>query len=141
MVGAARFELTTTCTPRGRLPRAMERNGAQPSAKSAVFGKGATTSTRNGTQRNAESRNQFSTPVPRNLPSPSRPANQLRLVVGGRKSLLSVRDVADQLSISTATVYAIVERGELPHIRVSNAVRVAPTDLDAYIASQRRGTP
>jgi excisionase family DNA binding protein len=52
--------------------------------------------------------------------------------------LLTVRQVAEQLAVSTATVYALVERGELRHVRVSNAIRVASVDLDAYLAAQRR---
>jgi hypothetical protein len=35
-------------------------------------------------------------------------------------------------------VYALVERGELPHIRVSNAIRIAPADLAAFTTSHRR---
>jgi excisionase family DNA binding protein len=39
--------------------------------------------------------------------------------------------VAARLRISTATVYAICERGELAHVRVSNAIRVKVDDIDA----------
>jgi excisionase family DNA binding protein len=35
-----------------------------------------------------------------------------------------------------ATVYALCERGELPHLRVSNAIRLRVEDLEAFI---RRG--
>jgi excisionase family DNA binding protein len=38
--------------------------------------------------------------------------------------LMSVREVARALRVCTATVYDIVERGELAHVRVSNAIRV-----------------
>jgi excisionase family DNA binding protein len=44
-----------------------------------------------------------------------------------------------QLGVCTATVYALVERGELPHVRVANAIRVAPADLAAFVASRRSG--
>jgi excisionase family DNA binding protein len=58
-------------------------------------------------------------------------AAELRTGEGER--LLAVREVADRLGVSTATVYAIIERGELRHIRVSNAIRIAPADLAAYL--------
>jgi excisionase family DNA binding protein len=57
---------------------------------------------------------------------------------GGRDRLLSVRDAAGRLGVSTAMVYALAERGELPHIRVSNAIRIAPADVAAFIAARRR---
>ena len=50
--------------------------------------------------------------------------------------LLTVREVAKALGVSTATVYDIVDLGELAHVRVSNAIRIAPADLEAYV---RRG--
>ncbi len=37
---------------------------------------------------------------------------------------LTVKEVAGILRVCTATVYAMIERGELPHVRVSNAIRV-----------------
>ena len=55
-------------------------------------------------------------------------------------ALLSVRDVARILAVSTATVYALVDRGELPHVRVLNAIRVAPADLQHFIHSNRRSS-
>ena len=62
----------------------------------------------------------------------------LRVVRGGRNRLLTVRQVAEGLEVSTSTVYALIERGEIAHVRVSNAIRVAPTDLAAYLISGRR---
>jgi excisionase family DNA binding protein len=38
--------------------------------------------------------------------------------------LLTVREVAVILRVCTATVYSMVERGELEHARVSNSIRV-----------------
>jgi excisionase family DNA binding protein len=52
--------------------------------------------------------------------------------------LLTVRQVAERLGVCTATVYLLVDRGELAHVRVSNAIRVAPGDLSAYIAMAKR---
>ena len=58
---------------------------------------------------------------------------------GGDGALLSVRDVAAQLGVCTATVYRLVGEGQLPHVRVLNAVRVVPRDLEAFVAGRRRG--
>jgi excisionase family DNA binding protein len=53
------------------------------------------------------------------------------------RPLLTVRDVATALQVSTATVYAIVERGELAHLRVSNSIRISPDELERYLARAR----
>ncbi len=47
--------------------------------------------------------------------------------------LLTVREVAKALRVCTATVYAMIERGELEHVRVSNSIRVVvqPTAQDS----------
>jgi excisionase family DNA binding protein len=47
--------------------------------------------------------------------------------------------VAERLGVSTATVYALCDRGELPHVRVMNAIRVAPADIAVFLAGQRKG--
>lgn len=65
-------------------------------------------------------------------------ANLVPVLRLAREPLLSVRQVAEQLGVSAATVYAIVERGELPHVRVSsNAIRISRVDLAAFIAGRR----
>jgi excisionase family DNA binding protein len=45
--------------------------------------------------------------------------------------------VAARLGVSTATVYKLVAQGDLPHIRVSNAIRVTPADLDSFLVRYR----
>jgi excisionase family DNA binding protein len=52
---------------------------------------------------------------------------------------MSLRDVAARLGVSTATLYRLVAKGQLAHVRVLNAVRVAPRDLEAFIEEGRRG--
>ena len=47
--------------------------------------------------------------------------------------LLTVRDVARALSVSTATVYRLVHEGQLPHVRVLNAIRLRSDDLRALV--------
>ena len=44
------------------------------------------------------------------------------------EKLLTVREVADRLGVCRATMYAMVERGELPAVRIGAAVRVDPAD-------------
>jgi excisionase family DNA binding protein len=56
----------------------------------------------------------------------------------GAGALLTVRDVAAQLGVCTATVYRLVGEGQLPHVRVLNAIRVAPRDLAAFVEGQWR---
>jgi len=58
----------------------------------------------------------------------------LRAVDGGASRLLTIREVAARLAVSTATVYKLCERGDLVHARISNAIRVPPDALAAYIA-------
>jgi excisionase family DNA binding protein len=49
--------------------------------------------------------------------------------------LLSVREVAERLAVSTATVYALCKRGQLRHVRVSGALRIEPASVEAFIAA------
>jgi excisionase family DNA binding protein len=51
--------------------------------------------------------------------------------------LLSVRQVAGKLGVCTATVYALCARGVLRHVRVLNAIRVAPGDLETFVEGRR----
>jgi hypothetical protein len=41
------------------------------------------------------------------------------------------------LGVCGATAYAVVERVEHPHVRVSNAVRYHPADVTAFIMRLR----
>lgn len=51
-------------------------------------------------------------------------------------TLLTAAEVADQLRVSTMTIYRLIRRGELPAVRVGRTYRVRATDLDAYLAAQ-----
>ena len=57
------------------------------------------------------------------------------------RSLLSVRQVAKLLGVCPATVYRLCERGEIPHYRVLNAIRVDPGDLKNFLAGARPRGP
>ena len=47
--------------------------------------------------------------------------------------LFTVREVAACLGVSTPIVYRLCERGALSHLRVSNAIRILPGALAAYL--------
>jgi excisionase family DNA binding protein len=53
------------------------------------------------------------------------------------EQLLTVRQLAAHLGVSTAHVYRLAERGELPHMRVGNAIRFLTTDLDFIVRARR----
>jgi excisionase family DNA binding protein len=56
---------------------------------------------------------------------------------GSAGRLLTVKEVAERLRVSTATVYGLCADGRLPHARILNVIRVAPADLVSFIASCR----
>jgi excisionase family DNA binding protein len=70
---------------------------------------------------------------------PVAPRAQLHAIQGGAGRLLTVREVAERLSVSTATIYTLCERGELAHVRISNAIRIEPAGLEAFISTRRMG--
>jgi excisionase family DNA binding protein len=56
----------------------------------------------------------------------------------GADVLLTVKEAARRLKVSTATVYALCETGRLPYVRIStHSIRVAENDLAAYVRSTR----
>ena len=50
--------------------------------------------------------------------------------------LLTAAEVADELRVSTMTVYRLIKGGELPAVRVGRNYRVRRSDLDSYLESQ-----
>jgi excisionase family DNA binding protein len=75
---------------------------------------------------------------------PSKPSNRKTgypgfKVIERGDELLNVKEIAAALKVCTATVYKIVDRGELPHMRVLNSVRVRRADLAAYMKQTSRG--
>jgi excisionase family DNA binding protein len=47
--------------------------------------------------------------------------------------LLSVREAADRLGVTTATVYKLCSRGHLRIVRVLNTIRIQPDALASYV--------
>ena len=48
-------------------------------------------------------------------------------------AVLDVREAAAYMAVVPETVYRLVRRGELPHTRVSKAIRFRVEDLDRYL--------
>ena len=76
--------------------------------------------------------------VTRLLPGSAATAARLEVLRGGKDGLLSVREAAEHLGLCTATIYGLCADGALPHIRILNAIRIAPADLEAFIAARRK---
>lgn len=53
------------------------------------------------------------------------------------KPALSVRDVADLLSVDSKTIYRLARRGDLPGFKVAGAWRFLREDIDCWIESQK----
>ena len=51
------------------------------------------------------------------------------------KPLLKASEVASKLNISKALAYRLMQRGEIRCVRIGNAVRVRPEDLQAFVAT------
>ena len=54
--------------------------------------------------------------------------------------LLKASDVADLLNISKAFAYQLMRQGELSFIKIGNAIRVRPIDLQNYIELNHSNT-
>ena len=48
--------------------------------------------------------------------------------------LLRIDDAAQRPSISRATMYRLIQRGEVPVVRIGSAVRVRAFELDLWVA-------
>jgi excisionase family DNA binding protein len=55
--------------------------------------------------------------------------------------LLTVADAAEFLAISRRQVYVLLERGELPAVRVGMRLRLIPADLRSYLERHREAGP
>ena len=51
---------------------------------------------------------------------------------------LTAREVANLLRVSIVTVYRLCETGQLPHVRVCNAIRVDEGDLRTFLRNETR---
>ena len=52
-----------------------------------------------------------------------------------RARFLTVLEVADQLRVSTMTVYRLIKSGELRAVRVGKSYRLAEEEVDRFLAA------
>lgn len=57
------------------------------------------------------------------------------------QSLLTLKDVMTRLKVSRATIYRLIERGELHPFKIGHSLRFEEQDLAAFIARQKDTTP
>jgi excisionase family DNA binding protein len=67
------------------------------------------------------------------------PGRQGVTTVGEQHELLTVREVAGAMRVSTMTVYRLIRAGALPAIRVGKHFRIRARDLDGYLEAQTFG--
>jgi excisionase family DNA binding protein len=64
----------------------------------------------------------------------------VREAIGGRSLegdlLLTVREVAATMRVSTMTVYRLIKSGQLPAIRVGKNYRIRESDVDRYLSER-----
>ena len=120
MVGAAGFELAASCSQSQRPDCPGNRNLSPSVARGRLKGG----SDVRGTPPSPDSTKNFATHL---LP-------RSHLTQAGAP-LLGVAAVAAWLHVSTATIYRLCSEGKLDHCRVSNAIRIAPSAVAAYIES------
>ena len=53
-----------------------------------------------------------------------------------RPRLLTPNEVAEQLRVSTMTVYRLIKSGDLRAVRVGKAYRLLEDDVDAYLEAR-----
>jgi excisionase family DNA binding protein len=57
---------------------------------------------------------------------------------GNIPRLLSLREVADTLGVSTRTVHRFIKAGDLVAHRIGGQLRIALTDLDTFLKIRRQ---
>ncbi len=56
-----------------------------------------------------------------------------------RDRLLTADEVAEKLSIGLSTAYLLLQRGDLPSVRIGRSVRIRPEDLKRFVLARREG--
>lgn len=57
---------------------------------------------------------------------------------GAFPQLISVRTLAEHMSVSTKTVRRLIDNGQLPVHRIGGQIRIAETDAARFIAKRRQ---
>jgi excisionase family DNA binding protein len=53
------------------------------------------------------------------------------------KEFLTIDELSEYLSVRRSTLYALVEKGGLPHYRVGRLIRIKRDDVDLWMESRR----
>jgi excisionase family DNA binding protein len=67
--------------------------------------------------------------------------NALSALTTETQPLLDVRRAAELLNVSPRTVYALVERNEVPHARVGGQIRFVPSALEQWLREGGKRAP
>ena len=54
--------------------------------------------------------------------------------------IYTVPEVAEWLKLDKSTVYYMVKRGEIPHLKIGKSIRILEVDLMAWIETQRKSS-
>ena len=64
---------------------------------------------------------------------------ETKLAVDHDDRLLTIREVADRLAVSTSTIHRMIGSGEIKSRRIRGAIRFTKADVDALIAEAEVG--
>ena len=53
--------------------------------------------------------------------------------------MMTIKDVAEMLRVSTKTVYRLISQGFLVTVKIGRATRIDESELNNYLLSIRRG--
>ena len=53
-------------------------------------------------------------------------------------NMYSIKDVAKMLSVSTKTVYRLINQGKLAMVKIGRSTRIDEAELDNFLLSLRR---
>lgn len=74
------------------------------------------------------------------VPPPGVP-RRFALARTGAEDLMSAEDCARRLGLSRATVYSLCASGDLPHVRIRNAIRVRAAEFEAFLSARTLACP
>lgn len=57
-----------------------------------------------------------------------------------QKTLLTVPQVAEAVALHPQTVYALINGGQFPHLRVGRSLRVPADELEFWISTNVKGS-
>lgn len=130
----AGFEPTTSCSQIAEKPITAPRRGSQPVG--IIHDRKATAV--HPSQPLAGFSRKFTSPVLPLSPNGSEAGGGGFKVTDSDDDLLTVKDLADLLKVCTATVYKMVDRLHIPHLRVLNSIRFRRGDVRRFVEGMRR---